>query len=423
MQRKISVNFGNLLLSLSEIMDLASPILVQHQQRTAFIAWEIGKVAGLKNDVLEKIFIAALMHDVGAISVEEKVAIHNFEENDLEFHCIRGEVLTQKVPQFKNVSKIIRYHHKEWQTWDEPIGTPHVLASQIVLLADYIERLIDRNKYILHYNQEIIDKVLPLAGKIVHPHIIDYFMETSKREEFWLDLVSSRLYPHLLRHGPYWNVEIDFDEISEIAEVIRNIIDFRSRFTAAHSSRVAACSEILSRMFGLTEHEVKLMKLAGDFHDIGKLIVPNSILEKPDKLTKEEFAVMRCHTYYTYHVISTIGGIQHIAEWAAYHHEKMDGSGYPFHCKAEEISTCSRILTVADMFVAMAEDRPYREGMKKEEIIKIITDSVSNNKLDKRIVDLLFGNYDEIISYVKEKQSLTDEFYRSKFAVIGKEQA
>ena len=70
MQRKISVNFGNLLLSLSEIMDLASPILVQHQQRTAFIAWEIGKVAGLKNDVLEKIFIAALMHDIGKLNLQ-----------------------------------------------------------------------------------------------------------------------------------------------------------------------------------------------------------------------------------------------------------------------------------------------------------------------------------------------------------------
>ena len=423
MQRKISVNFGNLLLSLSEVIDLANPELVQHQQRTAFIAWEIGKVSGLKDDTLEKIFIAALLHDIGAITVEEKVAIHNFEGKDLESHCIRGEVLTQEVPQFKNISKIIRYHHKEWQTWDEPISTPHVLNSQIVLLADYVERLIDRKKYILHHEKEIVSKISSLAGNIVHSSLVDCFNEISGIEEFWLDLVSPRLYPHLLHHGPYWNVEIDFDKISEIADVIRNIIDFKSRFTSAHSSRVAAGAEMLSRIFGLTGHEVKLMKLAGDFHDIGKLTVPNSILEKPDKLTKEEFAVMRCHTYHTYQVISSIGGINHIAEWAAYHHEKMDGSGYPFHCKAEEISTGARIMAVVDMFVAMAEDRPYRMGMKKEEIIKIISDSASNNKLDKKIVALLFENYDEVISYVKEKQNLTDEFYRSKFAVIGKEQA
>ncbi len=106
---------------------------------------------------------------------------------------------------------------------------------------------------------------------------------------------------------------------------------------------VSACAEILSKLFGLAELEVNLMKIAGNLHDIGKLIVPNSILEKPDKLTVDEFAVMRCHTYYTFYVINTIGGLQQIAEWAAYHHEKLNGNGYPFHCKADEIDTGARL--------------------------------------------------------------------------------
>ena len=86
-------------------------------------------------------------------------------------------------------------------------------------------------------------------------------------------------------------------------------------------------------IFGLTTSEVSLMKLAGYFHDIGKLAVPNVILEKPDKLTKEEFAVIKEHTYSTYTVLNSIGGLGHIPEWAAFHHEKNRRVWLPISCQ------------------------------------------------------------------------------------------
>jgi HD-GYP domain-containing protein (c-di-GMP phosphodiesterase class II) len=248
---------------------------------------------------------------------------------------------------------------------------------------------------------------------------VDLFLTVSNREEFWLDLVSPRLYSILLNEGPFRKVEIDFSDISLIAELFRNIIDFRSRFTSTHSSGVAASASMISRIFGLTEAEVGLMEVAGNLHDIGKLAIPNSILDKPGKLTKEEMSVMKSHTYYTYFVINTIGGLKQIAEWAAYHHEKLDGSGYPFHCTAGELSTGARIMMVADIFTALAEDRPYRKGMSKDGIIQIIKQFFDRQLLDTKIVNLLLENYNDIFSYVAEKQAVAREFYEKQFVFVN----
>lgn len=420
MQRQITVNLGNLVLSLSDAMDLADPSLIQHQQRTAFVVWEMGKALDFPAERLEKIFIAALLHDIGAFSLEEKIYLRNFEVKDIETHCIRGEILLSNIPWLKNSSKIIKFHHKEWQHWNESIKNPLVFESQLLSLADSLEREIKRDHYILHQHEELIEKITSLSGTSLHPRIIEIFLKVSNREEFWLDLVSPRLYALLLNEGPFRKIEIDFSDLSLMSELFRNIIDFRSRFTATHSSGVAASASILSKVFGLTETEVGLMEVAGNLHDIGKLAISNSILDKSGKLTKEEMAVIKSHTYYTYYVINTIQGLQQIAEWAAYHHEKLDGTGYPFHCTANELSTGARIMMVADIFTALTEDRPYRKGMSKSGVVQILKQFSDRRLLDSRIVNLLFDNYEEIFSYVTEKQAAAKDFYEKQFSFLNK---
>ena len=419
MRRQITVNLGNLVLSLSDAMDLASPLLIQHQQRTAYVVSEMGKVAGLTNEKLETVFMAALLHDIGAFSLEEKISLRNFEVENVEIHCMRGEVLLSNIPWLKDASKIIGFHHREWQHCKESIESPLVFESQLLFIADYLERQIRRDDYILHQHEDILSKIESLSGSLFHSQVVDLFRTVSGREEFWLDLVSPRLYSTLLHEGPFRKIEIGFSDLYLISELFRNIIDFRSRFTSTHSSGVAASASMLSRFFGLTETEVGLMEVAGNLHDMGKLAIPNSILNKPGKLTREEMAIMKSHTYYTYYVINTIGGIQQIAEWAAYHHERLDGSGYPFHCTEAELSTGARIMMVADIFTALAEDRPYRKGMSKEGIIQIIKQFSDRRLLDDRISNLLFENYEEIFSYVAEKQAIAREFYENQFSDIS----
>ena len=153
------------------------------------------------------------------------------------------------------------------------------------------------------------------------------------------------------------------------------------------------------------------MEIAGNLHDLGKMVVPNAILEKAGPLTDEEFAVMRQHTYHTYLVLNSMKGLGGIAEWAAFHHEKLDGSGYPFRIGAGGLSIGSRIMAVADMCTALAEDRPYRAGMRRDEIIDVLRDGVRRGLLDRGVVATLESRRDEIIDTAAEAQGKA----RSKF--------
>jgi HD-GYP domain-containing protein (c-di-GMP phosphodiesterase class II) len=416
MLKEFNAKFSNLLLSLSDAVDIANPQIASHQMRTSFIAWKIASAAKLPEDKVERIYLAALLHDIGALSLEEKIQLHiGFEEIDIDTHCILGEALFDLSHLFKPAAKIVRYHHKPWQTWDESIDSPDVVESQILYLADIIERSIVRDKYILHQVDEIKSKAASLSGSEIHPDIVNVFMQITHQEDFWLDLVSPRLYSLLLHFGPFRRVEIGQKDISSIASIFRHVIDFKSRFTATHSTGVAECAVMLSRYFGLTDFEIAQMEIAGYFHDLGKLAVPNSILEKPGKLTKEEFDVIKQHTYFTYSVLSTIGGLSLIAEWAAFHHERIDGSGYPFHVTADKINIGARIMTVADIFTALSEDRPYRKNMERKQIEDILISQTANKSLDELITNILLKNFEEISASVKSKQKISKEIFEAKF--------
>ncbi|MBC8450916.1 HD domain-containing protein [bacterium] len=412
------INLGNALLSLSDAMDLADRALASHQQRTAFVAWELGKVAKLTPSAMKRVFSAALLHDVGALTLEEKLTLHDHEVIDIDTHCILGEILFKSVPWLQPSAGIVRFHHRNWADWDDPIDDPLVLESQIVLLADLLERTVDRTQYILHQRDRVTRKLVSASGTMVHPRVLDMFMVLQDREEFWLDLVSPRLYSLLLHSGPYKAVEVDLSYLRSFSEFSRDIIDLKSRFTATHSSGVAACAAVLSEMFGFSELEVELMEIAGNFHDLGKLVVPNNILDKVGGLTGAEIAVMKQHTYYTFTVLNSVMGLGQLAEWAAFHHEKLDGSGYPFHRTAGELTTGARIMAAADMFTALAEDRPYRKGMGNAQIRSILRQQANDGLLDAGVVKLLLDGVGELAVPVREKEARTRRSYELRFAHV-----
>ena len=415
MLQKLNVKFNNFLLSLSDAMDMASPPIAAHQIRTAFIAWRISSEAGLPKERIEKVYLAALLHDIGALSLEEKQNIHMGYETNVDPHCVLGEALFESSPLLNGSAAIVRNHHMDWSECNENIDSNDIMDSQIVHLADEIERKILRKKFILHQMDDINDIVISISGSKVHKDIVDVFMQFSRYEDFWLDLTSPRLYSILLHNGPFRLKEIEQKEVASISSTFRNIIDFKSRFTSSHSTGVSECAVMLSRYFGLTDVEIDHMRIAGYFHDLGKLAIPNHILEKPGKLTKEEFEVIKQHTYFTYTVLSTIGGLGQIAEWAAFHHEKLNGSGYPFHIAANEINIGSRIMAVADVFTALIEDRPYRKGMERNKVENILISESNKNSLDRNIVNILLDNWEEISSKVKHEQEISKKMFEEKF--------
>ncbi len=418
-----SVGLGNLLLTLSDGVDLANRDIGRHQIRTAYSSWQIAKELGLPPSSIEKIFTAALLHDIGALTPEDKVKLFHFEEKDLDKHSIQGEWLFEQASLLAPSARIVRFHHRPWNEWKGQEDDPDALPSQVVFLADILDRITDHKTCVLNQTNRIRSHVSARSGQTIHPDVAAAFQRVSEREDFWLDLKSPRLFSLLLHKGPFRGIEVGMEEVAEMGSLFRILIDFRSPFTATHSTGVAECTKILAELFGFTQTEVTLLRMAGDFHDVGKLAIPNAILDKAGKLTPLEFEVIKKHVYFTYTILESIGGLGQIPEWAAFHHEHLDGSGYPFHVGEERISTGSRIVAVADVFTALAENRPYREGMPENKVAGILQDMVKKNHLDGRIVTLLLDHYDEVKEHVLGKQEEVKALFLGYFQEINRRHA
>ena len=135
----------------------------------------------------------------------------------------------------------------------------------------------------------------------------------------------------------------------------------------------------------LLENICQKMYLAGALHDIGKVAIGNEILEKPEKLTDEEFKTMKHHAVYTYYILSGIDDFEEIRDWAALHHEKLNGKGYPFGKTADELNEQERIMACIDIYQALTEDRPYKKGLSHEKACDILDDMEQKGFVDSDI--------------------------------------
>ena len=132
---------------------------------------------------------------------------------------------------------------------------------------------------------------------------------------------------------------------------------------------------------------------------------------------------MKGHTYHTFHILNTIGGMPQMSEWAAFHHERLDGKGYPFWHEAKDLTLGARIMAVADIFTAITEDRPYREGMPCEKVVSILDNQVQNGALDGDVVSVLKDDYDTIDGTRQQEQAEYREKQDRLAEMIGSLQA
>ena len=273
-------------------------------------------------------------------------------------------------------------------------------VAECIHLADVISALWDEEGEILNQVPMIREAVEAGRGTEFSDKAVDAFQRVSQREFVWMDFV---LNPTFLMFFTGDMHDLSLEETVELTQLMSRIIDFRSSFTAMHSAGVAASAKELARLAGMNEEDCMKMEIAGNLHDVGKLRVPNEILEKPGKLTEEEFNKVKEHPYYTRLILMDIEGFEEIADWAGFHHEKLNGRGYPFHFDSGFLSLGSRIMTVADIFSAITEERPYRKPMSREQAMKVMWENVERGEICRDIVQLLEDNYDAVNDARKKK--------------------
>ena len=179
----------------------------------------------------------------------------------------------------------------------------------------------------------------------------------------------------------------------EILYLMGEIAETRSKETGNHVKRVAYYSYILAKEFGLNEEEAKLLKNASPMHDIGKVAIPDSILNKPSRLTKDEFEIMKEHTQIGYHLLKNSHRplLQTASIVAHQHHEKWNGKGYPQGLKGEEIHIYGRITAIADVFDALSSSRPYKHGWELVDILNLF-EKEKGEHFDPQLIDIFFQN-------------------------------
>ena len=372
--------------AISEAVDLVSPVLNNHHNRVAYISYRIAQRMKLADADIEDIVLAAMLHDIGAFFTSERIKAFFYDSLDTGLceYAMQGHELLKSFAPMANAGQLIKYHHADHEKSraDIPIG------SNIIHLADKVCVLLNERREILAQVPEVLDKILQ-GHKKFHPDTIAALLFLARFEYFWLEVLSPPFNTPALKQALSSKKITSPESLTSFARLIAHIVDFRSKFTAAHSHGVAAVARELAVISGFSERECKRIEIAGLLHDLGKLSVPNDILEKNGKLDNEEFNVIRKHSYYTYAALSKIGGLEDITTWAAYHHERPDGSGYPFHVNGGDFPKLARIMAVADVFAALTEDRPYRAGMEKGEVMEILFRMANNGEIDKNIVELV----------------------------------
>jgi HD-GYP domain-containing protein (c-di-GMP phosphodiesterase class II) len=413
---KKMVSLLELTLQLSRASDMVSPELNHHQRLVAYITFNLGEELNFDEKKLNEVSVAAILHDIGGLSMQERINVLKFEAINPHQHARIGWLLLKDYREFAEIARIIKFHHVDWNKGEglRFCGETVMLESHLIHLADRIATLISRGEKIINQKDQVFEKIVSASGRKFNPDFVKAFEQLKEKEYFWYDLESISNGRRYYKKINFKDQCLDMDELIGIAKLYARVIDFRSNFTAVHSEGVSAVAKRLAQHLSCDELTCKKIQAAGYIHDIGKLSVPSEILEKPTSLTHEEFALMKQHTYHTFVLLHQVQGLEEINEYASMHHERLDGTGYPFKRTGKELSLGARIMAVADIFTAVTENRPYRKGMQKDEVIMILKNMALDGKIDTRIVETLIIFYQDInkarIKAQKKARTRYDDF-------------
>jgi len=381
---------------LSGVLDFVGVSDVHHGKRVAFMSHAVGQVLGLSDDHQSRLFEAALLHDAGVSTTREHLSlVSQFAYPDMSWHCRRGHDLLLRCGPLARLAPIVAEHHTPWETLSNRAccqSDDQRLAANIIHLCDRVDALLTRHPDAdpTLTRDEIIGILDGESGYRFNPIIVDAFKKASARDAFWFALEPEALHLELkpmARDNRY--TALSFPVLIEIASLFAHIVDAKSPFTAAHSVAVGEVSAWLGQKAGLDENARGHIQIAGLLHDIGKLRIPDHILDKPGPLDRTERAIMNRHSYFTYQILRQIEGFGDIAAWAGDHHETLDGRGYPCRKPDTKLPLGSRIIAVADIFQALAQNRPYRDAMPWTRIMDILNQLVAENRLDGDLVALV----------------------------------
>lgn len=358
-----------------------------HGKRVAAVSMEIGRALGMTQEQVGDLAVCAVLHDNALTEYirEERMGGSSGKNPavNLGTHCIMGENNAAAFPFTTDVTGYIQYHHEE-ADGSGPFGKKQdeiPLGAAIIHIADQMDVLFDLEECNPEKLEKINGYLREKSGLRFGKDVTGAFMDIcncNRLNELSPDRIDSTLRSFTCGVG----TQLTQQQIMDMGRVFAQIIDYKSHFTQTHSSGIAEKTARMADYYRLPQEERAELVLAAYLHDVGKLAVPLEILEKPGRLTGEEYEQIKLHAKYTYDMLSGVSGMERVCAWGASHHEKLDGSGYPFGKDGSQLDRNSRMLGCIDIYQALTEERPYRQAMSHRQVMELMTGMVESGKID-----------------------------------------
>jgi HD-GYP domain-containing protein (c-di-GMP phosphodiesterase class II) len=301
--------------------------------------------------------------------------------------CQRGADIARKMRFDEDVALGISHLDEHWDGSGKPLnlaGPDISLLAQIALLAQVAD-VFQKTDGEEAARKEINNR----SGTWFDPKLVTVFNRLAGRPSFWDSINSDDVQELIYEFEPAQHIKtVDDDFLDDIAAGFAEVVDSKSPFTSGHSQRVTLFADMIAEGLQFSSERRRWLKRAALLHDIGKLGVSNTILDKPTKLDDTEWTQMKRHAEYTELILGRISAFKELAPIASAHHEKLDGTGYPKGLKGDQIEIESRILAVADIFDALTADRPYRKAMDIKKALEIMAAQVGT-ALDEKCFEAL----------------------------------
>lgn len=295
----------------------------------------------------------------------------------VETRCDRGARIVAGLGFPQAAAEAVRALDEHWDGSGKPLG---LRGDAIPVLARIACLAQTADVFATAYGPGTARRmVADRRGRWFDPDLADAFLAIGDADPIWASMRETADPAAVAAADPDASVRIvDDADLDRLAEAFAQVIDAKSPYTFNHSTGVARYAMAIAREMDIPAGERGPLRRAALLHDIGKLGVSNGILDKPGKLTDDEFAAIRRHPRFTEEILSRVSAFAPIAFVAGAHHERLDGSGYHRGLTGTDLPRDARILAVADVFEAMHADRPYRAGMPVERILEIMRGEIGS---------------------------------------------
>jgi HD-GYP domain-containing protein (c-di-GMP phosphodiesterase class II) len=416
------LELAELIGSLSHALDMTEGQPAGHCVRSCWIGMHVGRQLGLDDEALWSLYYTLLLKDLGCSSnaaricelyaADDRAFKHDFKLvgmgalDTLAFvaaktgvhagwgkrlssliHIVRnGDAIAQELIQTRcsrgaDIARRLRFpesvaqaihsldeHHDGGGRPDGLVGDAIPLASRIALLAQVVDVF-----HVAGGREAARAEVHARAGRWFDPAVVAAFDAWADDDAFWKVLESGRAEQEVQALEPAAHrVPLDEDYLDAIADAFGAVVDAKSPYTAGHSARVGHYTDMLALRLGIDDDRRRWLRRAAVLHDVGKLGVSNTVLDKRGRLDSDEWIAVQRHAEFTEQILGRISHFAELARIAAAHHEKLDGTGYPRGIGASEIALETRIITTADIFDAITAERPYRGATPVDEALAIM---------------------------------------------------